>query len=109
MSMDCTGDLCARQQCIEVLLMDDAEDGSSEFRSLGTIDTTMRPITLQGDRLAYSDDSSRTIITNWRSGALAVLRGSDEPVDQHFQVSATVSSTLFSHYLACGSHRRCPV
>ena len=72
----------------------ESPDGTTDFHSLGTIDTSMRPITLQGDLLAYSDDSSRTVITNWRTGALALLQGADEPVDQHFQVSATVSSSL---------------
>lgn len=90
----CSDYLLARRQCIEVLSLVDAGNGTTDFRSLGAIDTSMRPITLQGDLLAYSDDSSRTVITNWRTGALALLQGADEPVDQHFQVSATVSSPL---------------
>ena len=93
----CPDYLPVRRQCIEVLSLVDAGDGTTEFRSLGAIDTSMRPITLQGDLLAYSDDSSRTVVTNWRTGALALLQGADEPVDQHFQVSATVSSPLFYH------------
>ncbi|EPS99977.1 hypothetical protein FOMPIDRAFT_58131 [Fomitopsis schrenkii] len=85
-----------RRQCIQVLSLDDAEDGSSDLRSLGAIDTSMRPITLQGDRLAYSDDSSRTIITSWRTGALALLQGADEPVDQHFQYNRCLQ-VVFAH------------
>ena len=95
----CPDYLPVRRQCIEVLSLVDAGDGTTEFRSLGAIDTSMRPITLQGDLLAYSDDSSRTVVTNWRTGALALLQGADEPVDQHFQVSATVSSPLVCHKL----------
>jgi len=56
----------------------------------------MRPITLQGDLLAYGDESSQTIITNWRTGEIAHLQGADEPVDLNFQYNRCLQ-VVFAH------------
>ncbi|TFY63632.1 hypothetical protein EVJ58_g3132 [Rhodofomes roseus] len=80
-------------QRIELLALEKDDDC---FRSIGTIDTAMRPIALRGDLLAYSDDSCRTVITNWKTDELALLQGADEPVDQHFQYNRCLQ-VVFAH------------
>ncbi|KZT68586.1 hypothetical protein DAEQUDRAFT_745639 [Daedalea quercina L-15889] len=82
--------------CIELLSLAEDAHGVCTFQSLGMIDTAMRPITLQGELLAYSDDSSRTVVTNWTTGAIALLQGLDEPVNQHFQYNRCLQ-VVFAH------------
>ncbi|KZT03234.1 uncharacterized protein LAESUDRAFT_660285 [Laetiporus sulphureus 93-53] len=75
------------EQCIEILCISDdrADDGPATIKCVRTIRTSFRPIALEGDMIAYSDDSSETRIMDLRSGALAILRSAEEPVDQRFQ------------------------
>ncbi|KAH9929326.1 uncharacterized protein B0H18DRAFT_1209790 [Fomitopsis serialis] len=75
------------RQRIELLSLAKDAKGSDTLQSLGVIDAAMRPIALQGDLLAYGDESSQTVITNWRTGEIAHLQGADEPVDLNFQAS----------------------
>ncbi|TBU24915.1 hypothetical protein BD311DRAFT_728696 [Dichomitus squalens] len=71
-------------QSIEVLSVS-TDDGTSCFRSICNIATTFRPVALQGDLIAFSDDASETIIMNWHENTFAMLKGFQRPVDEHFQ------------------------
>lgn len=53
--------------------MDVSEEDVS-LNTLFSVSTSFRPITLQGDLLALSDDVSQTAIWNWRKGTYATLR-----------------------------------
>ncbi|PCH43278.1 hypothetical protein WOLCODRAFT_138272 [Wolfiporia cocos MD-104 SS10] len=71
------------RQRIEILSLVRENDIES-LRPIKTINSTWKPIALKGDFIAYSDDCLKTIVMNWRTGATALLRGSDELIDQHF-------------------------
>ena len=49
-------------------------DGYPAFHTVSTISTRMRPITLQGDILAVSDDVADGVIQNLKDGTCAALR-----------------------------------
>ncbi|KAH9913252.1 uncharacterized protein B0H18DRAFT_941705 [Fomitopsis serialis] len=84
------------RQRIELLSLAKDTKGSDALQSLGVIDAAMRPIALQGDLLAYGDESSQTVITNWRTGEIAHLQGADEPVDLNFQYNRCLQ-VVFAH------------
>ncbi|KZS99906.1 uncharacterized protein LAESUDRAFT_746009 [Laetiporus sulphureus 93-53] len=75
------------EQRIEILRISDdgADDGPATFKCVRTIRTSFRPIALEGDMITYSDDSTEIRIMDLKSGALAILRSAEEPVDQRFQ------------------------
>ena len=78
-------------QSIEVLSVA-GEEVASCFRSICNIATTFRPVALQGDLIAFSDDASETVVMNWRENTFALLKGSQRPVDERFQVSISPQS-----------------
>ena len=58
---------------VDILTVDMDVDGTYHFRILNTIQSNFKPVTLQGDLLAISDDVAQTVIWDWRSGTSAVL------------------------------------
>ena len=68
------------------------EEDASCFRSICNIATTFRPVALQGDLIAFSDDASETVVMNWRENTFALLKGSQRPVDERFQVGISPQS-----------------
>ena len=58
---------------VNILAVDMNIDGTYHFRTLNTIQLNLKPVTLQGDLLAISDDVARTVIWDWRTSASAVL------------------------------------
>ncbi|KXN86957.1 hypothetical protein AN958_09454 [Leucoagaricus sp. SymC.cos] len=65
------------KQTVELLsLKQDSHEWSLE--PLLSVPTTFRPITLEGDILAMSDDFRETIIFNWRTRAYATLEHAQE-------------------------------
>ncbi|KAF9447785.1 hypothetical protein P691DRAFT_801839 [Macrolepiota fuliginosa MF-IS2] len=66
-------------QTVELLsLKRDKDSGDWSLESIMSISSSFKPITLEGDFLAMSDDFGETIITNWRTNAYATLhRGND--------------------------------
>ena len=62
------------------------------FQSICNIATTFRPVALQGDLIAFSDDASETVIMNWRENTFALLKGLQRPIDERFQVSISSQS-----------------
>jgi len=51
--------------------------GASSLQTMRTIPSDLKPIKLHGDLLAISDDVSRTVIWDWRTGASAILQHLD--------------------------------
>ncbi|KAI0937967.1 hypothetical protein AcV7_003289 [Taiwanofungus camphoratus] len=86
----------ASRQGIEILSLVSQGKQQPAFRSISTFDTSFRPVALQGDLLAFSDDSSETVILNWMTGTTAILRGSEEPIDHHFQYNRCLQ-VVFAH------------
>ncbi|KAI0920696.1 hypothetical protein AcV5_010371 [Taiwanofungus camphoratus] len=84
------------RQGIEILSLVSQGKQQPAFRSISTFDTSFRPVALQGDLLAFSDDSSETVILNWMTGTTAILRGSEEPIDHHFQYNRCLQ-IVFAH------------
>lgn len=84
------------QQSIEILSLHEVNDRTSVLKSIRTIDTRLKPIALQGSLAANCDDASKAVIMNWENGAQAVLRGAEEPVDQHFQYNKCLR-VVFCH------------
>ncbi|KAI0651022.1 hypothetical protein C8Q79DRAFT_996609 [Trametes meyenii] len=70
---------------IEILGITNREGGSPAFGSICNIATSFRPIALKGDLIAFSDDAYETVIMNWRQNTFALLKGSQQPMDEHFQ------------------------
>ena len=56
------------------------------FQPICSIATTFQPIALNGELIAFSDDGSETIIMNWRENTFALLKGSQRPLNERFQV-----------------------
>ncbi|KAI0743089.1 hypothetical protein C8Q80DRAFT_1221352 [Daedaleopsis nitida] len=72
-------------QSIEVLSLFREGNAKPSFRSVCNIATGFRPIALNGDLIAFSDDASETVVMNWRENTFALLRGAQRPVDERFQ------------------------
>ncbi|KAH9927373.1 hypothetical protein B0H21DRAFT_133967 [Amylocystis lapponica] len=81
---------------IQILSIVTEDGGQAAFRTVCSINSPFRPITLQGDLIAFSNDSFETTIMNWRSGAAALLCSSEEPADQNFQYNRCLR-VLFAH------------
>jgi hypothetical protein len=56
-------------------------DGTYHFRILNSIQSNLRPITLQGNLLAVSDDVARTVIWDWSAGTSAILEHRQDGFD----------------------------
>ncbi|KAL6303375.1 hypothetical protein BKA93DRAFT_826663 [Sparassis latifolia] len=84
------------QQSIEILNITSGSAEPPTFRTVGSIDTNFRVIALQGELIAFSNDSSDTTIMNWRTGNAALLCSSEPPVDRHFQYNRCLQ-VVFTH------------
>ncbi|KAI0369576.1 hypothetical protein BV20DRAFT_1078320 [Pilatotrama ljubarskyi] len=73
------------QRSIEILSVTGCGSGNASFKSICNIATSFRPIALQGDLIAFSDDAYETVVMNWRENTFAVLKGSQQPMDERFQ------------------------
>ncbi|CDO76171.1 hypothetical protein BN946_scf185034.g4 [Trametes cinnabarina] len=73
------------QRSIEILEITGRSGGDASFKSVCNIATSFRPIALKGDLIAFSDDAYETVIMNWRQNTFALLKGSQEPMDERFQ------------------------
>ncbi|KAI8996239.1 hypothetical protein BD414DRAFT_477205 [Trametes punicea] len=73
------------QRSIEILQVTDRPSGTLAFKSVCNIATSFRPITLKGDLIAFSDDAYETVVMNWRENTFALLKGSQQPMDERFQ------------------------
>jgi hypothetical protein len=58
---------------VDIMAVDIDKDGRYYFRTLNTIQSNFKPVTLQGDLLAISDDVAQTIMWDWRAGTSAIL------------------------------------
>jgi len=61
------------EHMVNILAVDMDVDGTYHFRTLTAIQSHLKPVTLQGDLLAISDDVAQTVIWDWRSSTSAVL------------------------------------
>ncbi|KAI0698801.1 hypothetical protein C8Q76DRAFT_802870 [Earliella scabrosa] len=84
-------------QSIEILSIFGADDTAPSFRSICNIATTFRPIALEGDLIAFSDDASETVIMNWRENTFALLKGSQRPIDERFQYNRCLQIIFTYH------------
>ncbi|KAI9058631.1 hypothetical protein FKP32DRAFT_1596926 [Trametes sanguinea] len=84
------------QRSIEILEITGLAGGDSAFRSICNIATSFRPIALKGDFIAFSDDAYETVIMNWRLNTFALLKGSQEPMDERFQYNRCLQ-IVFAH------------
>ena len=95
MSRDSTEIPYSGHQSIELLSISPSDGEQLMFKSVCNIATGFHPVALQGDLIAFSDDASETVVMNWRENTFALLKGSQRPVSERFQVR-------FRHH----SHRR---
>ncbi|KAI0633144.1 hypothetical protein C8Q77DRAFT_875647 [Trametes polyzona] len=82
---------------IEILGIVDSEIGTTSLKSICNIATSFRPIALDGDLIAFSDDAYETVIMNWRKNTFALLKGSQQPADEHFQYNRCLQ-IVFAHH-----------
>ncbi|KAK7684392.1 hypothetical protein QCA50_012339 [Cerrena zonata] len=80
---------CGGEQCIQILSLQHDQDEFS-FQVLKTFSASYRPVYLDGDILAFSDDSSETYISNWRTGESAVLLGSEMSTGSTFEYNKCI-------------------
>lgn len=68
-----------RRQTI-VLTLEGIEMAGSdiEFKVLSTIDTTLEPMEMRGNIIAFADESSQTVIFNRRTGLSGLLQHEQE-------------------------------
>ncbi|KAI0323915.1 hypothetical protein GY45DRAFT_1332115 [Cubamyces sp. BRFM 1775] len=84
------------QNSIELLSIVDRDSASPSFRSVCNIATSFKPIALKGDLIAFSDDAYETVVMNWRQNTLALLKGSQQPMDERFQYNRCLH-IVFAH------------
>ncbi|KAH9886652.1 hypothetical protein C8Q73DRAFT_795139 [Cubamyces lactineus] len=84
------------QNSIELLSIVDRESVNPSFRSVCNIATSFKPIALKGDLIAFSDDAYETVIMNWRQNTFALLKGSQQPMDERFQYNRCLH-IVFAH------------
>ncbi|KAI0659472.1 hypothetical protein C8Q70DRAFT_111519 [Cubamyces menziesii] len=84
------------QNSIELLSIADRDSASPSFRSVCNIATSFKPIALKGDLIAFSDDAYETVIMNWRHNTFALLKGSQQPMDERFQYNRCLH-IVFAH------------
>lgn len=72
---------------LDLQASEESDESSSQFAfcKIGTIDTTYRPISLDGSLIAFSNESVETIIMDWKTGAASLLCSVDD--EQGFRVS----------------------
>ena len=67
-----------RQTIILTLEGLEIADSGIEFKVLSTIDTTLEPMEMRGDIIAFADESSQTVIFDWRTGLSGLLQHEQE-------------------------------
>jgi hypothetical protein len=86
---------------IQILsLLCNASSTTVAFQSISTIHTRMRPIALQGDIIAFSDDFSDTIVRNLKDDTCAALRNTAVTGETAWKV------ILFLYFFTCGPRSR---
>ncbi|OBZ74688.1 hypothetical protein A0H81_05636 [Grifola frondosa] len=70
---------------IEILSISGRDGERPTFHSICNIATTFRPINMEGNIITFSDDSSDTVVMNWKANTIALLRSTEDSSDQHFQ------------------------
>ncbi|TFK81904.1 hypothetical protein K466DRAFT_604106 [Polyporus arcularius HHB13444] len=83
-------------QIIQILSIFSGGGEAPSFQLVCNIKTGFRPVALQGDLIAFSDDGSETMVMNWRKNTVALLKGSQRPVDERFQYNRCLQ-ILFAH------------
>jgi hypothetical protein len=61
------------EHMVEIMTVDIEVDGTYYFRTLNSLESNLKPVTLQGDLLAISDDVARTVMWDWRMDTSAIL------------------------------------
>ncbi|KAF8064444.1 hypothetical protein FPV67DRAFT_1782692 [Lyophyllum atratum] len=61
------------EHTVQLISMQVDAEGESSLKTICTIPSSLKPVKLHGDLLAMSDDVSRTVVRNWRTGTSAVL------------------------------------
>ena len=59
---------------MEVLSLEAHEGGLRRLRTVFSMESPLRAMSLRGDLLAISDDSNKTEIWNWKWGTSAILQ-----------------------------------
>jgi len=85
--------LISSEHMVDTMALETDVDGTYHLRTLNTIRSNFKPVTLQGDLLAISDDVARTTIWDWRAGTSAIL--------EHRSDDSAV--WVASHSLSCWS------
>ncbi|KAI0712708.1 hypothetical protein C8T65DRAFT_646664 [Cerioporus squamosus] len=83
-------------QSIQILSISYGDGLTPSFQTVCNIKTGFRPVALQGDLIAFSDDASETMVMNWRNNTFALLKSSQGPVDERFQYNRCLQ-VLFAH------------
>ncbi|KAJ7733040.1 hypothetical protein B0H16DRAFT_172886, partial [Mycena metata] len=66
------------------------------FRSLGTIDSALNPVYFHGDILVLCDPIDVSIVTNWKTGASAVLRRPEDASPTDISLNDRCIRVIFS-------------
>ncbi|KAF9459523.1 hypothetical protein BDZ94DRAFT_1284354 [Collybia nuda] len=70
------------EHTVEILGIDLDVDHNYRLHPIRSINTTFRPVTLQGTLLAIGDDISETVIWDWTTGASASLQHPQDEADE---------------------------
>lgn len=62
-----------RESRIEFLTLYQEDNGLPQMKSISVLRTSARPVSLQGDLLATSNDLNETTVWNWKASTCAVL------------------------------------
>lgn len=82
------------EHMVDIMSVDSNIDGTYHFRILNTIQSNLKPIALQGDLLAISDDAACTMIWDWRAGTSAIL---EHPPDDLAVWHSNCIQVIFAH------------
>jgi hypothetical protein len=88
--------LLSSEHTVDILAVEIGVDSTYHFRTLSTIQSNLKPVTLQGDLLAIGDDVARTMIWDWRAGTSAILE--HQPEDLAVWVTSRFSSSLVQFF-----------
>ncbi|EMD35161.1 hypothetical protein CERSUDRAFT_125106 [Gelatoporia subvermispora B] len=66
------------KQRIDILSFSGSRGDGNELQPICTVDTPHRPVALDGDVIIFCDDSSETVVMNWRLGTAALLLSESE-------------------------------
>ncbi|KAI0766687.1 hypothetical protein BD413DRAFT_605824 [Trametes elegans] len=84
------------QRSIEILGISGRDSDNATFHSVCNIASAFRPVALKGNLIAFSDDAYETVIMDWRKNTFALLKGSQQPMDEHFQYNRCLQ-IVFAH------------